>query len=63
MVYTGLRDLGVLMKVQYGHGAHTLQGHSGRSNMSRRELEDEEIRLLEEELGLEETKHPLRLDA
>ena len=60
MVYTGLRDLGVLMKVQYGHSG-TLQ--SGRSNMSRRELEDEEIRLLEEELGLEETKHPLRLDA
>ena len=48
------------MKVQYGHSG-TLQ--SGRSNMSRRELEDEEIRLLEEELGLEETKHPLRLDA
>ena len=63
MVYTGLRDLGVLMKVQYGHSGRTLQGHSGRSNMSRRELEDEEIRLLEEELGLEETKHPLRLDA
>ena len=51
------------MKVQYGHSGRTLQGHSGRSNMSRRELEDEEIRLLEEELGLEETKHPLRLDA
>ena len=52
IVYTGLRDLGVLMRVQYGHVAKDVQQHyRRRSQMSKQEKMDDEIRLLEMELG------------
>ena len=53
VVYTGLRDLGVLMRVQYGHGGKASQDHyRRRSFMSKQERIDEEIALLERELGV-----------
>jgi hypothetical protein len=53
VVYTGLRDLGVLMRVQYGHVDKATQAHyRRRSTLSRQEKLDEEIALLERELGV-----------
>ena len=53
VVYTVLRDLGVLMRVQYGHGGKASQDHyRRRSFMSKQERIDEEIALLERELGV-----------
>lgn len=51
VVYTGLRDLGVLMHIQYGRGDRATQDHyRRRSFMSNQEKLDEEIALLEREL-------------
>ena len=53
VVYTGLRDLGVLMRVQYGHVDKNVQEHyRRRSFMSKQQKLDEEIALLEQELGV-----------
>ena len=53
VVYTGLRDLGVLMRVQYGHVDKNVQEHyRRRSFMSKQQKLDAEIALLEQELGV-----------